>query len=42
MKKASVAGDRVRNLIIHGVAEEDGEDLTAKVRNIFNQLGEKL
>ena len=38
VKRASVAGDRDRNLIIHGV---DGEDLTAKVGNIFSQLGEK-
>ncbi|KAL5269389.1 hypothetical protein ACHWQZ_G003021 [Mnemiopsis leidyi] len=33
--------DRSRNIMIHGLAEKNGEDLKKSVSDIFSQLGEK-
>ena len=33
--------DRSRNIMIHGLAEKNGEDLKESVADIFSQLGEK-
>ena len=41
VKKATVADVRDRNLMFHGMKEEEGENLKDKVGAVFNQLQEK-
>lgn len=41
VKKANVADQRERNLIVHGMTEEEGEDLKTKVMTVFRHLDEQ-
>ena len=41
VKSIQATEDRSRNIMIHGLAETNGEDLKKSVSDIFSQLGEK-
>ncbi len=41
MKTTNVAEIKERNLMIHGLNEEDGEDLKAKVATVLGHLDDK-
>ena len=41
IKEAAVEEDRCKSLIIFGLEEEKGEQLSHKVSNLFEHLGER-